>query len=209
MRIVIISDTHGWHEDLALPEGDVLIHCGDLVVDIQEGLASLKEVDDWFGRQPFEHILCTGGNHDRALEQLLQRGESLEHATVLVDASFEREGVVFWGAPWIPHLRGWAFSKDAAELEHHWSLIPADVDVLFTHTPPAGILDRSSSGRGDLGCPYLTERVKDIAPKIHAFGHIHASFGELEEGSTRYINAAVVGGRYPFALANAPIVLEL
>ena len=209
MRIVFISDTHGWHEDVALPEGDILVHCGDLVTNVMKGLVSLREVDDWFGRQPFQHVLCTGGNHDRALEQLLQRGETLEHATVLVDAGFRHEGVLFWGAPWIPHLRGWAFCREDAELEQHWSLIPEDVDVLLTHSPPVGILDISSSGRGDVGCDFLADRVRQLAPRIHAFGHIHASYGEYEEGGTRYINAALVGGRAPFTLMNAPIVVEL
>lgn len=29
LRVVIVSDTHGKHEELNLPKGDILIHCGD------------------------------------------------------------------------------------------------------------------------------------------------------------------------------------
>ena len=29
MRLVVISDTHGDHEQLGVLDGDVLVHCGD------------------------------------------------------------------------------------------------------------------------------------------------------------------------------------
>jgi len=28
-RIVAISDTHNQHDEIELPEGDILVHCGD------------------------------------------------------------------------------------------------------------------------------------------------------------------------------------
>jgi len=30
MKIIFISDTHGLHEELDLPNGDILIHGGDI-----------------------------------------------------------------------------------------------------------------------------------------------------------------------------------
>ena len=30
MRIVAVADTHLFHEELAVPDGDVFIHCGDM-----------------------------------------------------------------------------------------------------------------------------------------------------------------------------------
>ncbi len=30
MKIVVISDTHNQHRKLLLPEGDMIIHCGDI-----------------------------------------------------------------------------------------------------------------------------------------------------------------------------------
>ena len=30
IRIVAISDTHGLHDGLAVPDGDILVHAGDL-----------------------------------------------------------------------------------------------------------------------------------------------------------------------------------
>jgi hypothetical protein len=36
LRIVAISDTHGLHAGLAVPEGDILIHAGDLTMNGDE-----------------------------------------------------------------------------------------------------------------------------------------------------------------------------
>lgn len=33
MKLVVISDTHGQHDKLTIPECDVLIHCGDFTPD--------------------------------------------------------------------------------------------------------------------------------------------------------------------------------
>jgi predicted phosphodiesterase len=30
LRIVAVADTHLYHRDLTVPDGDVLVHCGDL-----------------------------------------------------------------------------------------------------------------------------------------------------------------------------------
>jgi predicted phosphodiesterase len=68
LRIVIISDTHGKHAELGDLSGDVLIHCGDFCNGYMNDGHSLSEIDDWFGEQAFDLILCVGGNHDFAAE---------------------------------------------------------------------------------------------------------------------------------------------
>ena len=40
MKVVIVSDTHGRHDDLADIEGDLLIHCGDF--------ETTADIDTWF-----------------------------------------------------------------------------------------------------------------------------------------------------------------
>ena len=67
MKLVCISDTHGDHEGIELPEGDVLIHAGDLSAHGQR--AETHAFMKWLGHQPFEHILCIAGNHDEFMEQ--------------------------------------------------------------------------------------------------------------------------------------------
>ncbi len=64
MKITIISDTHGHHEKLGSLRGDVLIHCGDMFNMYSPNNDDIERMDDWFGKQDFEQILCVGGNHD-------------------------------------------------------------------------------------------------------------------------------------------------
>ena len=86
-----------------------------------------------------------------------------------------------------------AFGKDRElGMEEHWNLIPSTTDVLITHTPPMGILDVSRTGRS-LGCAYLRNKLEEIQPRVHVFGHIHSSYGQLKLGKTHFINATSVG----------------
>ena len=115
----------------------------------------LRRLDRWFGRQQFDRILCTGGNHDFVLEDALRRDDQpFEHAVYLQDQRYEYEGIVFYGAPWTPKLSSHAFFGDDPFLQQKWSLIPDDTNVLITHTPPLSRLDVSSRGRV-LGCEHL------------------------------------------------------
>jgi len=68
MKLVCISDTHGDHEQVSLPDGDVLIHAGDIT-----GHGTEKDFLDfltWFNSQPHAHKLFVAGNHDRYLEDI-------------------------------------------------------------------------------------------------------------------------------------------
>ena len=62
MTIICISDTHNKHEDLHIPEGDILIHAGDIT---ESGTKrELKSFFEWFKNQPHKHKICIAGNHD-------------------------------------------------------------------------------------------------------------------------------------------------
>ena len=196
MKIVIISDTHGDHRALGQLEGDILIHCGDLENLFHHDPAAIEEMDNWFGQQNFDHILCIGGNHDLTLEARHRMGQKpFKNAIFLHDEEFIVDGVKFYGSSWVPWLHDHAFYADDRELRDAWAKIPRDVDVLITHTPPAGCLDVSSRGL-ILGCQYLTNRLKHLNPTLHCFGHVHASTGSLVSGDITYINAANVDGTF-------------
>ena len=76
MRLVLISDTHNRHNHLTskgmgniLPEGDLLIHAGDLT-----GTGAKSEVQDvfkWFKEIASRYtygIVFIAGNHDRSFD---------------------------------------------------------------------------------------------------------------------------------------------
>lgn len=196
MKITIISDTHGEHDKLGVLAGEVLIHCGDMFNMFGSSADDFARMDEWFGKQRFDLILCIGGNHDFELEKHASYTRTpFKNAVYLEGDAFEYLGVKFYGAPWIPELRGQAFYKNDEDLELAWSKIPTDVDVLVTHTPPSGVLDVSSRGL-KLGCEYLSAELASRAPVLHCFGHVHASSGIHRVGDTTYINAAQVNSQY-------------
>lgn len=207
MRLTIISDTHGEHEKLGILSGDVLIHCGDMFNMFGDGEDHFDRMDDWFGRQNFDLILCVGGNHDFELQKRSSWvSDPFKNAVYLEERSISHRGVTFYGAPWVPELRGQAFYRDREELAECWTKIPHATDVLITHTPPAGILDVSSRGY-DLGCDHLERRLREVRPTLHCFGHVHASCGTMESDGTSFVNAALVNSRYE--LTRGPYYFDL
>jgi predicted phosphodiesterase len=196
MKIVIISDTHEKHEELGALRGDVLVHCGDSGYGLGTSAGSVDRLDDWFGRQAFELILCIGGNHDFELQEAVGvRYPVFRNAVYLQDESLRYKGLSFYGAPWVPELANWAYYLAPSEMREKWELIPKGTDVLITHSPPLGILDRNRRGKS-CGCPDLLRRVVEVSPRIHCFGHVHASAGVLQLKGTTFLNASMVNSQY-------------
>lgn len=203
--LCIISDTHRKHRAVAIPACDVLIHCGDFCSFHRADLQTLEDVDAWFAELPARNIVGVGGNHDF----LLQSGEfRFAHAQLLQDRLVEVAGLGIYGSPLCPDLSGFAYYASPDELVERWKQIPSGIDVLVTHTPPFGVLDFPTSGKMNLGCPYLREELKRIQPRLHVFGHIHASHGMLRTSETQFINAAIVGGP-DFEVRHAATSMEL
>jgi Icc-related predicted phosphoesterase len=81
-----------------------------------------------------------------------------------------------------------------ADLAAKWALIPPRVDVLITHGPPHGICDMT--GRGELaGSATLFDRVLEVKPRLHVFGHIHEAAGRFDHDGTIFLNASTKMGR--------------
>lgn len=218
MKIVCISDTHTKHRQIEIPDGDVLVFAGDLM---SSGY-SAKEVVDfsvWLSELPHKHKVIIAGNHDRLAELNPQpfRDELKEVAIYLEDSGTEIDGIKFWGSPYTPEFGTWAFNAPRdGSIKKHWDKIPMDTDVLITHGPPYGILDKTggllykSPGVWEdmsLGCHYLAERVKEIKPVLHIFGHIHGGYGQEIANETLHINASVLSEGYQ--LKNEPYVIDI
>ena len=207
VRVVFISDTHGKHRQFGPLEGDVLVHCGDACGHANEARGDLDDLDDWFETLSFRRILCIGGNHDYPIERRATARESvLRNATYLQDEAYAYRGLRFYGAPWTPGLMGFAFYADGAAIQQKWDQIPNNIDVLITHTPPAGILDENSGGYS-VGCRRLTAVLPRKQPQIHCFGHVHASAGLSHKGGTTFVNAASI--RRNQAGLNLPISIDV
>jgi Icc-related predicted phosphoesterase len=206
MRIVLFSDTHGLHEGLTVPPGDVLIFPGD--AGRRGPLEELRAFNDFLGRLPHPHKLFVAGNRDYFFQRQPEESRAiLTHAVYLQDEELTIDGVRIYGSPWQPPFMNTAFNLPRGEpLREKWAMIPAGIDVLVTHTPPYGIGDRTSRGES-VGCEELLAAVRRIKPKLHVFGHIHEGYGRYEENGILFINASVTDAS--MQRANQPIVFDL
>jgi Icc-related predicted phosphoesterase len=211
MKLVLLSDTHTFHNQVVVPEGDVLVHAGDMCLE-----GSVKEAQsclDWLNKQPHKHVVAIAGNHDWAFA-LLARKVLLNFGRIiyLQNSSANIDGVNFYGSPVQPEFCDWAFNVPRGpKIKKYWDMIPEAgmVDVLITHGPPMGILDQAAPHRGSdhLGCEELMERVKEVVPLVHVFGHIHGSAGSKIVGQTHFVNASVVDESYK--IVNSPRVISI
>mmetsp|Transcript_25727 Transcript_25727/g.45149 ORF Transcript_25727/g.45149 Transcript_25727/m.45149 type:complete len:249 (-) Transcript_25727:36-782(-) len=224
IRFVVISDTHGKTSKLTVPPGDILLHCGDFC---RKG-GSLEQVEafnDFLRLQPHAAKIVIAGNHDfcfdhssffylkathglKATYMPLDPQQTLTSATYLKDSGFVLCGYKIWGSPWVPRFSKTAFSipADSATLRERRQEIPRDTEILMTHCPPQGVLDLSRKGVAG-GCLRLAERVREVHPLVHVFGHIHEGYGYLQTRRTLFINAASVTKNYRGV--NAPFVVDL
>lgn len=209
MRIVCISDTHNINDDLVVPDGDLLIHAGDATADGEQW--EIEMFAEWFRGLPHRHKVFVAGNHDWMFQRENAKARAMMHGfCYLEDESVTIDGLRIHGSPWTPQYKTyiWAYILDRGlPLAEKWKMIPDDVDILVTHCPPCGILDKSGSGQG-AGCEDLLARVLELRPRLHIFGHMHPSNGVVEREGVTFVNASISGdsGYLP---EHSPIVLDI
>ena len=208
MKIVAISDTHGKHRHLNLPTGDMIIHAGDVS---SRGLKTeVTDFLEWFGELDFQYKIFIAGNHDFYFEK--ETAKEIEQiipsdVIYLNDSGITIEGIKIWGSPVQPWFFDWAFNrKRGTEIAEHWKLIPEGTDILVTHGPAFGVLDKTVRGE-EVGCEELLDFIKKVKPKIHIAGHIHEAYGGVEKFGTYFINASVLDVNY--RLVNLPVEFEM
>ena len=197
MKILHISDTHGCHHQLGnLPEADVVVHSGDfcMVGSEQEALDFLN----WFCDLKYRHKIFICGNHDDCLYGADIDGLD-NNVHYLCNSGIEIEGVKFYGVP--------MFMGDCVteRQSRHYANIPADTDVLITHSPPYGILDFDDNIH--CGSEEILARLPELYLKAHLFGHIHAQHGITQQKGVIYSNAAIMNSDY--TLLNTPNLIEI
>lgn len=228
MKITFISDTHNKHKalDRVLPGGDLLIHAGDI-----SSMGYKHEIQDfckWFDGLDYEFKIFIAGNHDwgfidrepfyvhrsvlipKPTEEILNSCKWIDYLrdSETVIQMEEEPPVKIYGSPWQPEFYDWAFNlpRGGEELKRRWNSIPDDTDILVTHGPAYGYVDRVLGRPDHLGCELLAARIKEFKPKIHVCGHIHTGYGYSFDGDTHYINASVLNERYEYA--HKPITID-
>jgi Icc-related predicted phosphoesterase len=199
MKMVAVSDTHGSHDYLGVPDGDVLIHCGDAELSDWGRYNSFLR---WFDSQPHDHKLFVPGNHDFLMQTNTFNCvlDFEKHGIyTLIDKEHVIDDVKFYGSPWTPMFNNWAFMKSEKYLKSHWDSIPEDTNVLITHGPAYGLGDAITRTTKHLGSKSLEKRLRKL-PNLdyHFFGHIHSSSGILNDEETGFVscNCSVLNEQY-------------
>jgi hypothetical protein len=183
---------------------DVVLHCGDFtngskIAEFESAISLLQQVE-----APLK--LAIAGNHDFSLdESVLQakvREAGLQAEFELVEREygcpsmlkrkFENAGVFLldegthlfrlqngarltvYASPYTPSYGDWGFQYHPAN-GHNFD-IRTGTDIVMTHGPPHGVMDRTQRGKR-AGCPELFTAVAHARPRIHCFGHIHEGWG--------------------------------
>ena len=191
MRILHLSDTHGLHSQIGrLPEADVIVHSGDFT-----HYGTEKECLDflnWFIALPYKHKIFVVGNHDLCLYDADNIEDLPANVHFLQDRGVTVDGVRFYGTGFM-----------------HYRAVPPDTQVLVTHEPPLGILDREDSlGIGEYGSTEIRTQVLALsALRLHLFGHSHNGYGLYQENGITFSNGALMA--YDIKIERAPRVIEL
>ena len=74
----------------------------------------------------------------------------------------EIDSVKIWCSAISPFFHNWAYNRHrGSEIKEHWDLIPSDTQILVTHGPPHGILDKTVYGEL-VGCQDLLNKIKTL-----------------------------------------------
>lgn len=202
MKILHLSDTHGVHHRLCnLPEADIVVHSGDfcMIGEEREAIDFLN----WFCDLPYTHKIFICGNHDQCLYGANIDGLD-KNVHYLCNSGIEIDGVKFYGVP--------MFTEDCitSRQARNYANIPDDTDILITHSPPYGILDLDDSIDSEFinyGSEELRDRVMQISPRAHLFGHIHRQHGETTQNGVIFSNGAIMNEDY--SKLSVPNIIEI
>jgi Icc-related predicted phosphoesterase len=122
----------------------------------------------------------------------------------------KKKKLKIWGSPWTlafegmnPHCKAFTVETER-ELAEKWALIPDDIDILVTHSPPYGTVDRCWDDQGKpqwVGSKSLQSKIYSSLPnlKLLVCGHIHEGYGEDPPGgiyNCQIINTSYVNEYY-------------
>lgn len=170
--VFAISDTHGFHCEVLVPDGvDIIIHCGDACNDGDN--EQLIDFFKWFSELPITYKIFVSGNHDLPFDLDVELAMLLLPDNVIY---LDNCGVTICGLN--------IYSLAARPWLHKESIIPPDIDLLLTHGAAQHLLDNG------IGCVKLRDVIQKYKPAIHIFGHIHQQGNRVKVGTTISYNVA-------------------
>lgn len=232
MKILVTSDTHGMLNSLEsyIPDCDVICLAGDIAPTKGFGKWHVYDQKKWIEKKlnclakayPKKQFVFTPGNHDFFPVGMQMFGNIGHDWTchfepnvhMLIDREVVIDEIRFYGTPWVPIINyRWAFEAEHDVLKQKFSLIPENLDVLLTHSPPhlsiSEPIDYSlQTLNGPFGSHELADAVFAKTPRYLFCGHIHSgSHEKFMFNATECRNVSCVDENYE--IAYDPYVFEI
>ena len=145
VRMVILSDTHGQHMDVRVPNGDLLIHCGDWTKSSSKPkVEDYQDFVSWMVSLPHPTKVVVSGNKEIFMDtesclkhqgKSLREIESIQQLLMCDGLNYLCEsGFLFhksdvhlrlWGSPWTRRngKDGKAFQVEAEQMKEKWEKV--------------------------------------------------------------------------------------
>jgi Icc-related predicted phosphoesterase len=194
VRLLLFSDLHRDVDAARLlvaqaARADVLVGAGDFA-QMRRGLADCLDVLLAVDRP----LVLVAGNNETT-DALRAACTDRPRVHVLHGDAVDVDGTTFFGLgggiPVTP-FGNWSYDFSDEEAEDLLAPCPPGA-VLVSHSPPWGVLDRSSVG-AKLGSRAVRAAIERTRPRLVVCGHIHASSGRSELlGEVPVVNAGPHG----------------
>lgn len=218
-RIVATSDTHFPFGNNLIPDGDILIHAGDLMYrgDPGEWDSRLES----FAALKHKTKIYVPGNHDyypfhyRGIARSTLRREggrtTLDDGADGIHRINKECQLTMLAIPYVTGLNGWAYNVEEDWLNEWLERVSLcgirTPDIVVSHSPPWYI--RDSCGKDNFGSTALNKWFYSLnkKPKLWICGHIHESYGTEEIEGCTFANVAMCNEQYE--QANPAMVFDL
>lgn len=186
MRLALISDIHGslakvrrFSREIEDFSPDVVVIAGDIT-----HFGGKKEASDILLAIPFRKVAVPGNCDPPEIVETFEETDTEDvHGRRVEIGEYVFAGL--GASNPLPFSTLFTYSEES--IHTILDSVARDADVIVTHTPPYGILDRTMFGHNG-GSEAIKKVIDSHKPRLSVFGHIHESPGIERNEHTVFIN---------------------
>eukprot|EP01083_Nonionella_stella_P091828 256807_1 len=220
VRVICISDTHGRHSWFthSIPDGDILVHCGDITFQGNGGTNALRTFNKWIKQFTHQYKIVIGGNHDRfmpSMEYLFLKENVFNDCVYLDNDSYvikEFNDLSIFGCGWSPKGSDNNAFQDLTD--DILNMNDTTVDILVGHSDMSNLRRYYRKRAHDAQVKAVMSAVEQCKACIHLCGHFHARYGVKiksefydDNSDMMVVNCSSLDGRY--TPTHCPVVFDV